>query len=472
MKFKTNLVIGAIFLGLLAFVYFYEVKGGEKRRQEAEKSKQLLDFEDSEATRLVIDRGDTTVVLEKAGGDWKLTAPVRDRADQEAVERYLRNLRETEREKVIADSAAASGDGKVAARYGLDEPRLKVLLETEGGVRDTVLLGSDSPTDRYTYAQQRGANPEIFAMRAWRFDNLDKGAFDLRDRRVLAFDKDEVVEVRRERQGERAILVKEEGQWHLRQPLEARADKDEVDGLLNQIKNAQIEAFVAESADQETLAEYGLQGPAWLELSLLVGADRAEKRLSLGRQEEKGRFYARDASRSQVFSVDSTLAQKLAKGIEELRDKKPLRFARDRVARIELVNSMGQAIAAEKDTAGIWSIAAPEPAEAKSWKFNSLLTDLEQLEAEGFATSALFETARQKGELLHCKLLAEDGQVLLEARFAGAAEGPLYLSAAGDPSVYAVGKDDFAELDLKLDDVAQKPKPSPPAAADTGESDS
>ena len=58
-------------------------------------------------------------------------------------------------------------------------------------------MGADSPTDRFTYAQLQGDNPEIFVVRAWRFDNLDKRAFDLRDRRVLAFAKDEVMQVQR-----------------------------------------------------------------------------------------------------------------------------------------------------------------------------------------------------------------------------------------------------------------------------------
>ena len=42
MKFKTNLVVGAVFAVLLAFVYLYEIKGGEERRQAAEQSKKIL----------------------------------------------------------------------------------------------------------------------------------------------------------------------------------------------------------------------------------------------------------------------------------------------------------------------------------------------------------------------------------------------------------------------------------------------
>ena len=152
MKIKTNAIVGLIFLGLLGFVYFHEIKGGEERRLAAEKSKQLLDFKDTEVQRIELVRGDTTVVLEKGTNGWKLSAPVGDGADQDAVERYLRNLGESEREKTVVDSASATASQ--AAKYGLDAPRLKVVLGLEDDTEQAVAFGADSPTDRFTYVQQ------------------------------------------------------------------------------------------------------------------------------------------------------------------------------------------------------------------------------------------------------------------------------------------------------------------------------
>ena len=131
MKFKTNAIIGLIFIGLFGFVYFYEIKGGEERRKEAEKSKQLLDFTEGHVSRLQLQRGDTTLVLQKGNEGWNFSSPVKDGADQDAVERYLRNLGESEREKVVVDSASSTtGEAK---KYGLDAPRLTVEIEAEDG---------------------------------------------------------------------------------------------------------------------------------------------------------------------------------------------------------------------------------------------------------------------------------------------------------------------------------------------------
>ncbi len=459
MKFKTNIAIGAVFVALLAFVYFYEIKGGEERRQEAEKSKQLFVFQEDDAQRLELLRGDDALVLAKGAGGWNLSAPMTDGADQEAVERYLRNLLECEREKVVVDSAAASAEE--AAQYGLDAPRLKVRLQTEDGAEQVVAFGADSPTDRFTYAQLQGDNPEIFVVRAWRFDNLDKRAFDLRDRRVLAFAKDEVMQVQRWGAGGATVLARAEPDWQMREPVAARAAGDAVDGLLDNLDQAEIEAFVAEDPDTTALATYGLgERSSQVEIALLVGADRAEKRLVIGGADEQGRWYARDASRPQVFLVDSTLVQELTKDISDLRDKEPLRFERDQVERIVLTRGATPAFAADKDTSGVWHLSEPMGRDAKSWKLNSLLSDLEQLEVEDFVE----ELPAEATSVFSIELLGE-GQTLLAARFSTAA-GTSYLQQEGDDAVYVVSSDDFAELDLDIDDVAQAPKkPAAPAAS-------
>ncbi len=459
MKLKTNVAIGTVFLVLLAFVYFYEIKGGEERRQAAEKSKQLFVFQDDDAQRLELLRGDDALVLDKGTGGWNLSAPMTDGADQEAVERYLRNLRECEREKVVVDSAAATAEQ--AAQYGLDAPRLKVRLQTEDGTEQVVAFGADSPTDRFAYAQLQGDNPEIFVVRAWRFDNLDKRAFDLRDRRVLAFVKDEVMQVQRWGTGGGAVLARSEPDWQMREPVTARADADAIDGLLDKIDQAEIEAFVVEEPDTAALATYGLgERAAQVEIALLVGADRAEKRLAIGSADEQGRWYARDASRPQVFLVDSTLVQELTKDIADLRDKKPLRFEREQVERIVLTRGAATEFAADKDTSGVWHLSEPMGRDAKSWKLNSLLSDLEQLEVEDFAEELPAEAAPAFSIELHGA-----GQALLTARFSTAAETS-YLQQEGDDAVYVVSGDDFTEFDLAIDDVAQAPqKPAAPAVS-------
>ena len=156
MRLKTNLVIGVIFAALLAFVYFYEIRGGAERRADADKNKKLAEFTENEVRRLTIDRIDTLIVLEKEQDRWVFKSPVACDADQEAVGRYLRNLRECEREKVLEEADQVRDNPEVLEKYRLHHPRLKLAVETAAGSIDTLWWGADSPTQRFVYVQERG----------------------------------------------------------------------------------------------------------------------------------------------------------------------------------------------------------------------------------------------------------------------------------------------------------------------------
>lgn len=449
MRLKTNLIIGVLFAALLAFVYFYEIRGGQERRAESDKTKKLVDFAESEAKRLTIDHIDSLIVIEKVQDRWVIKSPVQCEADQEAVDRYLRNLREVERDKVVEEAGRMRDNPELAQKYRLHAPRLKVVVETATGSTDTIWWGADSPTQRFVYVQQRGGNPEILTVQAWRFDNLDKHLFDLRDRRVLAFEKEAVREVRLIQPQATLSLVKAED-WRLTAPVAALADRGAVDGLLDQLHQAQTKSFVSEMA---AAAPYGLNTPT-VEVSLLLGDERAEKRLRVGAPAPGGTYYAQDPSRAAVFTVDSSLVKQLGKTQFDLRDKKPLKFARDQVDHIELQRP-GQQLTAAKDTAGVWSLVAPQSGPAKSWKFNNLLSQLGDVEVEQFVGEAVGDLKSYGLDTPRLRVVLQaGGKTALEVRL-GEKASQVYLAKAGEPAVYRVAASVLKDLDLQLQDVVQ-----------------
>lgn len=464
MRLKTNLVISILFIALLGFVYFYEIKGGEERQAAAERDRQVLRFSDHEARRLTIDHGDSLVILERVDGAWRLTAPVATGADQSAVERYLRNLSETEVEgEPLQDSASVAAGPELLAEYGLDSPRLRVFLELTGeaAALDSLRFGDDTPTERFAYVQRSGPNPEVLRVRAWRFDNLQKGVFDLRDRRLLAFEQADVREVWLGRADEPPVEAMRAGDgWELVAPLARPADASAVDGLLSKVRNAQVEKVVYETPSKAELTAAGLApGAERMQLVLRVGDDRAEKRLLVGVESEDGAFYARDSSRPHVFVIDSTVVGQLRKPVDELRDKHILRLQQDDVIRLELRREGALAFAAARDTAGSWRLDT-SGREPKTWRLNSLITDLDGLEAKAFVEDAPSgqEVALAPYGLdaprLAIRVERTDGETWELLVGASAEDGDAYLMRAGIASVLRVAGDDVETLDLDLDDVS------------------
>jgi hypothetical protein len=455
MKLKTNLVLGVFFLGLLAFVYLYEIRGGTERQEAATQAKSLLALGDADVRQITIERRDTTLVLQSEGGQWRLTSPVEDRADDDAVQRYVQALRETERESVMADSGAVVADPRLAAKYGLAMPRLRVRVETAAGGRDTLWFGADSPTDRYTYAQLRGANPQIVTVRAWRYDNLDKGLFDLRDRRLLTFEPESVQEVHLTGPQGRIVLERVgAGNWRLREPLVGEADGAAIDQLLLRLSNSRAESFVAEKAAPASLALWGLSAPATGEIALLVGRDRAEQRLQVGSASSPDRYFGRDPRRWQVVLVDSSVAGVLRRDAASFRQRQPLRFDREAVVGLELDRATGR-VAARRDTAGTWSLTEPAGRQATGWRLEQLLTDLTSTRAD----SIIADAATGGGQYgltqptLTVRVLGEAGPLLV-ARFGQGRDGRVYAAKDGDSQTYQISADARRRLDPSLDEIS------------------
>jgi hypothetical protein len=479
MRLKTNLIISVIFLGLLGFVYLYEIKGGQERQLEAERQKQLLDFEDHEAQRLTIDAGDTLLVLERRDGDWVLTSPVETGADADAVERYLRALRETEIEgEPLQDSTAVAADPGVLADYGLDNPRLAVHLGllADAAPADTFYFGDDTPTDRFTYLRRSGRAPEVLRVRAWRYDNLAKGLHDLRDRRLLAFDKEQVRRLRLRHDGSEVDIVRQEGTWRLTAPWNRAADGTAIDGLLDRLHSERTERIVDEVPDAQRLADAGLApGQESVEVTLWLGEDRAEKRLRLGSVADDGERHALDTSRPHLFLVDTTTVNRLRASADELRAKRVADIDAGSVRSVRLADAGRVVFHAEKDSSGVWQIVEPTGREAKTWRFTTLLSDLDRLEATRFVADAADVAALDKVAFgldepaWSLQVGTLDGDGLRLDVGARAEDGTHYVATDVVPTVAAVDGDALEALHLGLDDVSTTPEASTSAAEDPDE---
>ena len=487
MRFKTNMVIGVLFAALAAFVYLHEIKGEEERLADAKRSSKLLEFSDHEVQRISVQRPgtDAGTIIERRQDEWWITEPVEAPADEEAVERYLRNISETEAERVMEDSVALAGSraAELELRYGLAEPRLSLFIDLSEGLLDTIRFGVDSPTERYAYAQRRGQNKQVFTVRAWRFDNLDKGLFDLRDKRLIAFDTKTVREISISHDeigiSEGVVQLTRTGEgdgWQIKSPVQADADKSEVDKLLNKLLNSTAESFVIEAPNEADLTEAGLAPRPLLEVALTVGDDRAVKTLRIGNQSENdGHSFARDLSRPAIFLVDSTVVNTLGTSLFTLRDKTLLSIDDpETIQRLELHRAPeGLVFAAERDSTGGWLIVAPQQRPAISWKVNGILTDMEDVQIQEFVVDAPVGEVPDLAlfgldtPLLRLRLSgADDDTAAVELLLGNQSDDGVFATLAGSNGVSKVSRGVLEGLEVELDDVTQAPVDSEEPAAD------
>lgn len=248
MKPKTVLVLTLVVAALAAFVWFVgrDLPSSEEL---AARSKKVLPVESDDVTGVRIEWGDRTVAFERptAGGkgeeaageaagsaeekgQWRLTAPLEDRADQGAVDRLLTTLTGLEKERTLEDAKPAEA--------GLAKPRGKVTLTTPKGT-ETLLVGADVPASNNLLVSLAGA-PEVFVTSRSFVDQLEKKPNDWRSKEIFTAGRDRVARVTlasADRPGEPVVLAKRGDRFYLEKPISDLADSDKVDRLLSDLTN-------------------------------------------------------------------------------------------------------------------------------------------------------------------------------------------------------------------------------------------
>jgi hypothetical protein len=264
------------------------------------------------------------------------------------------------------------------------------------------------------------------------------------------------------------------GVWRFSSPLAVAADESAVTGVLTRLQDGKAKSFADEDPGPAQLSDYGLSSPSpsssagtTLEVSLFLGENRAEKRLMVGVQAEGGQYYARDASRDPVFLIDSTLVNELRKPVSELRDKRPLRISdRDALQRIEIRKEGAELAVVERDSTTAWNLLSPAGRTAKSWRWNSVVTDLDGVEVAEFVLDWQDDEdpdltdygLEAPGEVV---VVTDKDGTEMEVHLGGRTEsGGVYIRRVDIPSVYEIEAENIENLDLSLDDLTT------PAAAD------
>lgn len=443
MKSRTVLILALVFLALGAWVYFYEIKGGEKRKETKEEADRVFSFKKEEITELLL--RPARIHLKKEGESWVLTEPVQAGVEKWTVEGLLASIEGVRRERLVEERP------QDYAPYGLKPPKFEVEI-FHGSKRDTLYLGDKNATETYVFAK-KGSEPQVFLTSTSILWNVDKKPFDFRDKTVLAFERDQVRKFVLRADGKKFSLVKTEGKWKLEEPVQDEADQTKADQLISTIRDAKAREFVEENPAD--LKPYGLAKPRLI-ADLFVGQDQIRKTLLIG--STKGdKAYAKDEARNPVFLVDTTLVHGLRVNLFDLRDKKLTALETTQVASLEF-SYPDHRIICQKDTAGTWTIVEPEKQPAKSWKVNSLLSIVSNLKAESFVDDSPKSLVPYGLDQPRVRIVAKSGsgKILGGVLLGKTKDSKLYAKGLDKKPVVLVKADDVKDLMVTLSDVAEE----------------
>jgi hypothetical protein len=122
-----------------------------------------------------------------------------------------------------------------------------------------VAFGGKTPVDYNTYARVDD-DPTVYTVPSYRAGSFERPMLDLRERRVLRFDREAAERIEARWPGGAVVLEKRDGEWHMTSPVESRADAQTVDDLLANLSFLRADGFVDEPTPED---QQGFEEPAF-----------------------------------------------------------------------------------------------------------------------------------------------------------------------------------------------------------------
>ena len=334
------------------------------------------------------------VVVRKVDKVWRLTAPIAAPADQTEATNAAANLASADVQRVVDEQP------KDLAAFGLAKPRITVVFRVAGEKTPrTLLLGDKNPAGSDLYAKLPDA-PRVLLVSAYLEGTFDKGVFGFRDKRILTFDREKIDRLDVADGTTKTTVARQADTWTVVSPVAARADFGVIEAVLSRLGNGQMKAIAwdpdapatpaasrpgAAAPAKHSLKEYGLD-PA--EHRLTLGAGSTITEILLGKATPEGDVYAKDASRSMVFTIEKALADDLTRRPADFRAKDVFAFraftgTRLEIARAGKTTTFERKKGPEKDAVLKWMAVPPTPASSED-KIEDLVNKVATLRAESF----------------------------------------------------------------------------------------
>ena len=454
---KANpLVIAAVVLALLGGAVWYT---RENPPPDDDAAPKIVDLEEDDIRSVTLRRSgeDAIEMVRGDDGEWEFGGELEIAADDTSIDLLVSSLASLNAERVVSENVAEWGP------YELEAPALSVSYEIEGG-GGGVQFGRDTPTGSGVFARLDG-DPRLFTVYTYNKTSFEKSVFDLRDKRLLRLDEDSISGIAVETKSRTIGFAKEDGDWRIVQPFEARADGFTAGDLSRAIRTAEMTEVLAEDAEGGT---YSFGQPR-----ATVSVTDASGTHELVVAQEGDTYFARSSAQAGVYGVSSTLAESLGKELADFRNKKLFDFGYADPARVEV--RAGEKAVAIVHSEGKWSLESDDGRELEGEQVQTLLDRLRNLTATDFPSDSAADQAGYglDAPAIEAAVTPEGEDPATEkVRVSSADQAAVYAAREGEPSTYKVEQAAVQNIVRSVDDILRAPGEGEEAdEGDTGEAE-
>ena len=321
---------------------FYLRNHVEPTRDGEQKRRYLAVFEPDDVATIDITRNDKTLSLRRENGEWRLTAPLKDRADPDAVDRLLSALRSID----IRDREP-NRDPQNFPESGLEPPRVRIAL---GGRENVVVdLGAETALPNEIFAKL-GGQQAIVRIPSNILELVGRATDSLRDPRLTSLVADDMEKFTVRRSDGEMSLRRERGAWVIEKPVQAMADPRAVQAFLEPLLGLRVTGFGAQETAPETSATLPGQ-TATISLTPRGGGEELELKVQRGSTNGAEIISAFFGPRGGDITVDASAVSLFDISPEALRDRSLGHVDIDTIDRIR-VESDGKVVTLQRGGEG------------------------------------------------------------------------------------------------------------------------
>jgi len=369
MRFRTTIILLAVFGILLAFVLFVE----RRSKIDEEEGQRFFSFVLEDVERIHYKKENQTIEFQKTEeGKWKITSPLEINADTFEVDRLVNDFSDVKIERIVEE------EPEDLDKYGFTQKELLFYLKDRESPH-RLLIGIENPLDN-TFFAKKGDETRVVLLPGSLKNLLDKGLHDFRQKDIFTFEVNDTEKITLDAKRVQWEAFKKEEEWFLQKPVISLAKKNKISDILYSLSGLKAQQFVSEEKNSAEMIKFGFDNPDYIATLNFSGT---EQPLVVLIKKYEDKVYATSSSLVKIVEIEDSILSDLENDPEELREHQVSTFYSWRVNKLFL-KTEGAELMLTKDEDDKWFFDSPKKNEADEDKVQMFIRKIENLTAEEF----------------------------------------------------------------------------------------
>jgi hypothetical protein len=439
-----GLLVALVLLCICAGLVYWsdKTKTAEEAKGGADAANKLVKVKEEDVAKVEILRKNAPPTIIQRGGNkqWEMKSPEPLRVDQTEASSLVSAYTGLSQDRVVEENPTD------LSAYGLKSPAIEVRVSTKDNKTQKLLIGDETPTGGGFFAKLDG-QPKVFTLYSGTKTSFDKGAKDLRDKRLLTFDSGKLTRVSLISKGQTVEFGKNNNnEWQIVQPRPLRADNGQVEELVRKLTDARMDTSIS---DEEAKKLAGLFANSARIGAATVTDAAGTQQIEVRKNSQNNTYYAKSNVVEGFHKVGNDIGEALNKTLTDFRNKKLFDFGFSEPSKVEIRD--GDKSYAFQKSGENWT-AGGKPMDSVG--VQSLIDKLRDL------TSIKFVDAGFSTPVIELAVTSNDGKRVERVQISKTGN-QYFAKRENEPAVYELDSKGVEELQRAAADVKAPPPPAP-----------